>query len=71
MRQNNFYFARDIEDIVQTGINHYYSELISGNVRDTAVYVIKEEEYKNDRQYFDALPVEVLQSFGHVILKAR
>ncbi len=71
MRQNNYYYARDIEDKVQSGIDHYYSELGSGSVRDTAVYVIKEEEYENDRLYYDALPADIMKVAQHVIFRSK
>ncbi len=71
MRQNNFYFARDIDEKVLRQIDHYYSELMGGNVRETAVYVIKEEDYEINRQFYDRLPVDIMECFGHVLLKAR
>ena len=70
MRQNNFYFARDIEDKVSRGIAHYYSELEGGNLRQSAVYVLKEEEYENNRQFYDGLPADIMVFFDHVLIKA-
>ena len=71
MRQNNYYFARDIGDKVREGIRLYYSELDSGNLRSNAVYVLREEDYEKDRQYYDSLDADMLEDFGHVMFKAK
>lgn len=71
MRQNNFYFARDIEDKVSENIDICYAELADGNLRDDAVYVIKQEEYESNRKDYDRLNADFMEFYGHVIFKAR
>ena len=71
MRQNNFYFARDIGDKVREEIRLYESELENGNMRDDAVYVIKEEDYGNNASLYDGLDADVMHAFEHVIMRAR
>ena len=71
MRQNNFYFARDIEKKVQEDINQYYSELRGGNLRDGAVYVLRDEDYKKDPEFYDGLEAKMIKESGHVMLKAK
>jgi len=71
MRQNNFYFARDIDDKLREGISMYYSELEAGNMRDDAVYIIKEEEYDANSAFYDALRVDMVREAGHVMFKVK
>ena len=71
MRQNNFYFARDIEDKVNEETDLYNAELRNGNIRDGAVYVQKEEEYEADREFYDALDAEMVQTNGHILFRAK
>ena len=71
MRQNNYYFARDIENKVKDNIDLYYAELDSGNLRDDAVYVLKLEDYESNRDYYDGLRADKLDLYGHVVLKAQ
>ena len=72
MRQNNFYFARDIEDKVRQNNDIYFSELDNGNIRDDAVYVIKNEQYEEHRDYFDGLGADMMPlSDDHMIFKAK
>ena len=71
MRQNNFYFARDIGDKVAEGIDLYYSELDKGNIRDGAVYIVKMEDYEANKSYYDGLGADMRQIGGHVVFKAR
>ena len=71
MRQNNYYFARDIEEKVRENIDMYRSELAGGNLRDGAVYVIRQEDYDEDKGFYDAIDANRLDKFDHVMLKAK
>ena len=71
MRQNNFYFARDMEDKVRQEIDLYNAELGNGNLRDDAVYVQKEEDYEKNRQFYDGLDADIMQVYGHVLFCSR
>ena len=71
MRQNNYYFARDIEDKVNEGISLYRAELEAGNLRDDAVYVLRQEDYDSDRELYDSLDADMLFEYGHVMFTAR
>lgn len=71
MRQNNFYFARDIDDKVREGIDLYYSELDKGNIRQSAIYIIRDEDYDKDPYYYDSLDARMMRKAGHVMFKAE
>ncbi len=71
MKQNNFYFARDVEDKISDVIRMYYAELDAGSVRDDAVYIVREEEYDNNSAYYDGLDASIMHLSDHVIFKAR
>ena len=72
MRQNNFYYARDIEKKVQEDIDQYYSELEKGNLRDGAIYVIRiEEEYDKDPKFYDELDADMVRLSEHVVFRAQ
>ncbi|MCR5300837.1 MAG: DUF6311 domain-containing protein [Lachnospiraceae bacterium] len=71
MKQNNYYFARDIEEKVREGIEKYYTELSEGIVRNDAVYVMRMEDYENARDLIDRLDVDMTQMFDHVIFVKR
>ncbi len=70
MRQNNYYFARDIEDKITGTIKLYNAELAGGNLRDGAVYILRMKDYEKDREFYDDLDADMLKSFDHVMLKA-
>ena len=70
MRQNNYYFARDIEKKVQEDIDQYYSELEAGNLRDGAVYVVRTEDYAKAPKFYEGLDAEMIHVNDHVIFKA-
>ncbi len=70
MRQNNYYFARDMGDTIADCIRLYRSELEKGNMREKAIYVLREEDYENDKELYDRLDADRMASFGHVIFKA-
>ena len=67
MRQNNYYFARDIDDKVREGIDQYLAELKNKNVRDDAVYVMRLEDYDANRDIIDALDAHMTTKYDHVI----
>ena len=67
MRQNNFYFARDIDASVREVIDGYYAELDNKNIRDNAVYIIKTEDYEKDSAYYDGLGGKMMEISGHVL----
>lgn len=71
MRQNNYYFARDIEDRISDTIRLYYAELDKGNLRDGAVYILRMKDYEKNRKYYDDLDADMLRSFDHVMFKAK
>ena len=71
MRQNNFYFARDIVGMVWEGIDIIYSELDNGNIRDDAVYILRMEDYEKAPDYYDALGADMKELSGHMVFKAR
>ena len=71
MRQNNYYYARDIEKKVQEDIDQYYSELRAGNLRDGAVYVLRDADYDMDPEFYDRLDADMIKESGHVMFKAR
>lgn len=68
MRQNNYYFARDIDEEVNKGIEEVFAELESGRVRDGAVYILKEEDYLKRQEILDGLNMRVFAGGGLVIL---
>ena len=70
MRQNNYYFARDIEDKITGTIKLYKAELAGGNLRDGAVYILRMKDYEKDKEFYDDLDADKLRSFDHVMLKA-
>lgn len=70
MRQNNFYFARDIEDKVRQEIDIYTAELRAGNIRDDAVYVMRYEDYDRDPQLLSGLNADIMERFDHIVFKA-
>lgn len=45
MRQNNFYYARDIADAVEMNISRRKDELKEGAVKDWTIYIFKEEGF--------------------------
>lgn len=67
MRQNNYYFARDIDEKVREGIGQYLAELKNKNVRDDAVYVMRLEDYDANRDIIDALDAHMTTKYDHVI----
>ncbi len=71
MRQNNYYFARDIQDKVDEGIALYLSELGGGNMRDDAVYILRKEDYRQRKDMYDALGADMIVKYDHVFLKAK
>ena len=71
IRQNNFYFARDVSAKVSSVIDLYRSELENNNLRDKAVYIVKEEDYDKEKEFYDGLDADMMHAFGHVIFKAK
>ena len=71
MRQNNYYFARDIDEKVSEDIRQYMSEIKGGNLRDNAIYVQKEEEYAKDPKLYDDLDAEMIRNYDHIFFKAK
>jgi len=66
MKQNNYYFARDIDDEITKGIDEYISELSEGYVREDTVYVITSEMYEKNKEFYDSLPVNMINKYDHV-----
>lgn len=71
MRQNNYYYARDIDSQVSAMIDGYIDELKAGQIRDDAVYVATEEMYQRNPDLFDSLPVSIIHLYDHVIFIGR
>ena len=69
MRQNNFYFARNIDASVKEGIDHIYAELGNENLRDDAVYIVKTEDYQDDMEFYDGLGADMMEISGHIVFK--
>lgn len=67
MRQNNYYFARDIDDKVNASIEKYFAELKKGYLREDTVYVLREEDYVNNRKLFESLPADYELINSHVV----
>lgn len=68
MRQNNYYFARDIDEEVNKGIEEVYAELESNRVRDDAVYIFREEDYLKRQELLDDLNLKTIAGGGIVVL---
>lgn len=71
MRQNNYYFARDIDDKVSEGIDLYRAELAGGNIRDGAVYILRYKDYDEDPELYGGLNVDMVHAYDHVIFRAK
>lgn len=71
MKQNNYYFARDIDDEIIRGIDEYFNELSTGYIREDTVYVITSAMYESDREFYDSLPVEMINKYDHVAFVVR
>ncbi|MBR6158737.1 MAG: hypothetical protein IKQ40_00440 [Lachnospiraceae bacterium] len=71
MRQNNYYFARDIDDKTNEVLDLYKAEIENGNIREGAVYVLKREDYENDKEIYDRLNAEMVKTSDHVMFKAK
>jgi len=55
MDQNNFYFARDIDDYIQAGLAAYKSDISAGAAAEDTIYVFDRETYeemKNNELHF-------------------
>lgn len=68
MKQNNYYFARDIDEQVEKEIEKIYKELEAGKVRENAVYILKEEDFMKSSKLFGDLDMQMLMGGGHVVL---
>lgn len=71
MRQNNFYFARDITDKVSDGIRRYLEDLDESGPGEGIIYILRMEDYMNDKSRFDAIDADKLEKSDHVFLKKR
>lgn len=67
MHQNNYYYARGIDEQINTKIDEYMHELKNGHIRDDAVYVVKVEDYFNNQDFYDSLPMRSVNKYDHVI----
>lgn len=68
MKQNNYYFARDIDEQVQFNIDRIFEELEGGAVREGAVYILKEEDYLQRQETLDNLGMRILVGGQRVIM---
>ncbi len=71
MSQNNFYFARDIDNKVRGDIRADLERMERGDLEDGVVYVLRTEDYENYRRVMDAAPADRLERFDHVFMKKR
>ena len=71
MRQNNYYFARDIDDKLNEGIELYKAELEGRNLRDGAIYVLRTEDYDENPGLYDGLDADMIRFDDHVMFKAK
>lgn len=68
IKQNNYYFARDIDSKVNEGIDVYMNELRAGMIRDDTVYIIKEDMYAEDMEFYNNLPLRIVWRYGHMFM---
>lgn len=66
IKQNNYYFARDIDDLTRKEINHYMDELSNGLVRDDVVYIITNNMYQENSEFYNSLPVDLILNSDHI-----
>ena len=71
VRQNNFYFARDIDDKVREGIDTYLAGIDSKDLSDGVLYVVRKEDYENDRNRFDASGAAMIEKNDHIFMKKK
>ncbi len=67
MRQNNYYYARDISALVASDINRWKEELKNGIVRKNVIYIFKQEDF--DETKFQGL--EFVYANEHVFAVAK
>lgn len=65
MRQNNYYFARDIDKSINSNIDIVLDELSNNLVRDDVVYVVKSEQYEENKDFYDNLPVRSVNKYDY------
>ncbi len=67
MYQNNFYYARDIDKAIETEIAMYTSEILSGKLREEAVYVLRQQDLPEWDEVLSTLPIRRMDYKDHVI----
>ena len=67
MWQNNYYYARDINEAVDMNIAQWRAALAQGTVRDDVVYIFKEDDAP--AELLSGLAVKELE--GHIVGVAR
>lgn len=70
IRQNNYYYARDIEGLVQQTIDDEYKQLGEIKLKKDAVYIITEEEYAKNSEFYEMLPADFVLMDSHVFFTA-
>lgn len=67
IRQNNYYYARDIDEQVNRTIGEYEEELSNGELRDDTVYIVSMDKYMENQSMYESLPVSVMiYKYDHV-----
>ena len=67
-RQNNYYFARDIDDKLRLKIEEEMENLRSGNLKNDAIYVITEEMYQQDPEFYNNLDANIIRKYNHIFI---
>lgn len=67
-RQNNYYFARDIDDILRGHIEEEMEALRAGNLKDNAIYVITEEMYQLEPEFYNNIDANIIRKYNHLFI---
>lgn len=65
MHQNNYYFARSIDDKVNEEIEKNLIEVAEGNLDSNKVYIITDEMYFADKDLYDGLDAIKVHKYDH------
>jgi len=66
--QNNYYYARDIDELTRSEIAHYMDELENGQMRDDAIYIIKNDMYEENKDMYEGLNARIISAYDHVFI---
>lgn len=65
MRQNNYYYARNIDDKIDLGIKKHMLKLESGYIEPCAVYIITDAMYYSNQEFYDGLDAKKIHKYEH------